>query len=133
ILPAAVLPAGADSEGGQRVSSGAFTDWFDLGKHAGTKLHVQLNRAGGVAELPNITANFVTSANSPTRKVVIELATAPRESAVVKRFEESFTGSLTSFLVSPLLDADKDRLETAAQMSARRLPWGRGGSGGQRA
>src|SRR5437660_7531953 len=85
ILPATVFPAGADSDGSKRVSSGAFTDWFDVAKYAGTKLHGQLNRAGGIAEFPNITASFVTGANSPTRKVVIELATAPRESAVVKR------------------------------------------------
>jgi hypothetical protein len=83
------LPAGADSDHSKRVGSGAFTDWFDLGKYAGTKLHGQLSRApDGVAEFPNITVNFVTSANSPTRKVVIELATAPDESAVVKRFED---------------------------------------------
>ena len=131
-LPATVWPAGADSEHSKRVGSGAFTDWFDLGKYAGTKLHGQLSRAGGIAEFPNITTNFVTSANSPTRKVVIELATAPDERAVVKRFEESFTGSLTSFLVSPLLVADKDRLETAAQMTARRLAWAREASGGRR-
>ncbi len=132
VLPATIFPVGADSDGAKRVSGGAFTDWFDVGKYAGTKLHGQLNRAGGIAEFPNITANFITSANSPTRKVVIELATAPRESAVVKRFEESFTGSLTSFLVSPLLDADKDHLETASQMSARRLGWAREASGGKR-
>ena len=131
-LAATILPAGADSDVSKRVRSGTFTDWFDLRKYGGTKLHSQLNRAGGIAELPNITAGFVTSANSPTRKVVIELATAPAESAVVKRFEESFTGSLTSFLVSPLLEADKDRLETAAQMSARRLAWARAASGGRR-
>jgi hypothetical protein len=131
-LPATVFPSGADSDGNKRVGSEAFTDWFDLGKYAGTKLHGQLSRAGGIAEFPNITANFVTSANSPTRKVVIELATAPRESGVVKRFEESFTGSLTSFLVSPLLVADKDRLETAAQMTTRRLAWAREASRGTR-
>ena len=82
--PGGGLPAGADSDRSKRVGSGAFSDWFDLGKYAGIKLHGQLNRAGGVAEFPNITANFVTSTDSPTRKVVIELATAPDESAVVK-------------------------------------------------
>jgi hypothetical protein len=131
-LPATILPAGADNDLSKRVRSGTFTDWFDLRKYGGEKLHSQLNRAGGIAEFPNITADFVPSANSPTRKVVIELATAPAESAVVKRFEESFTGSLTSFLVSPLLEADKDRLETAAQMTARRLAWAREASGGRR-
>ena len=131
-LAATILPAGADSDVSKRVRSGMFTEWFDLREYGGTKLHSQLNRAGGIAEFPNITADFVTSAASPTRKVVIELATAPAESAVVKRFEESFTGSLTSFLVSPLLEGDKDRLETAAQMSARRVAWAREASGGRR-
>ena len=70
-LPGAVWPAGADSDRAKRVGSGALTDWFDLGKYAGSRLHGQLHRAGGVAELPNITADFVTSTDSPTRKVVI--------------------------------------------------------------
>jgi hypothetical protein len=131
-LPDAVWPAGADSDRTKRVSSGTFTDWFDLGKYAGPKLHGRLHRAGGVAEFPNITANFVTSTDSVTRKVVIELATAPDPRAVVKRFDESFTGSLTSFLVSPRLAADKDSLETASQMTRRRLTWAREASGGTR-
>lgn len=131
-LPGAVWPAGADSDRAKRVGSGTFTDWFDLGKYAGPKLHGRLHRAGGVAEFPNITADFVTSTDSLTRKVVIELATAPDERAVVKRFDESFTGSLTSFLVSPRLAADKDSLETASQMTRRRLAWARQASGGTR-
>jgi hypothetical protein len=131
-LPGAVWPAGADSDRAKRVGSGTFTDWFDLGKYAGAKLHGRLHRAGGVAEFPNITADFVTGTDSPTRKVVIELATAPDERAVVKRFEESFTGSSTSFLVSPRLAADKDSLETASQMTSRRLTWAREASGGTR-
>lgn len=131
-LPATVWPAGADSDRAKRVGGGAFTDWFDLGKYAGSKLHGRLHRAGGVAEFPNITASFVTSTGSPARKVVIELATAPDARAVVKRFEESFTGSLTSFLVSPRLNADKDSLETASQMTGRRLGWAREASGGTR-
>jgi hypothetical protein len=131
-LPGAVWPAGADSDRAKRVGSGAFTEWFDLGKYAGAKLHGRLQRAGGVAEFPNITADFVTSTDSPTRKVVIELATAPDARAVVKRFDESFTGSLTSFLVSPRLAADKDSLETASQMTGRRLTWAREASGGTR-
>jgi hypothetical protein len=131
-LPGAVWPAGADSDRAKRVGSGTFTDWFDLGKYVGPKLHGQLHRAGGVAELPNITVNFVTSTDSLTRKVVIELATAPDERAVLKRFEESFTGSLTSFLVSPRLAADKDSLETASQMTRRRVAWAREASGGTR-
>ena len=64
---------------------------------------------------------------------MIELATAPAEKAVAKRFEESFTGSQTSFLVSPFLAADKDSLETASETSRRRLTWAREASGGRRA
>ncbi len=131
-LSGAVWLAGADSDRAKRVGGGTFTDWFDLGKYAGPKLHGQLHRAGGVAEFPNITANFVTGTDSPTRKVVIELATAPDKRAVVKRFDESFTGSLTSFLVSPRLAAEKDSLETASEMTRRRLTWAREASGGTR-
>jgi len=131
-LPAAVWPAGADRDTAKRIPSGTFTEWFDLGKYAGPRLHGRLHRAGGVAEFPNVTANFVTSPESPTRKVVIELATTPTEKAVIKRFEESFTGSLTSFLVSPSLVADKDSLESASEMSTRRLAWAREASGGMR-
>jgi hypothetical protein len=98
VLPGAVWPAGADKDRTKRVGSGTAPDWFDLGKYAGPKLHDRLRRAGGVAEFPNITANFVTSTDSPTRKIVIELAAAPDEGTIVKRFEESLTGSLT---VSP--------------------------------
>jgi len=131
-LPGAVWPAGADSDRTKRVGSGTFTDWFDLGKYGGSKLHGRLHRAGGVAEFPNITADFVTSTDNPIRKVVIELATAPDAREVVKRFEESFTGSLTSFLVSPRLAADKDNLETASEMTRRRLAWAREASWGTR-
>src|SRR5437899_12897475 len=37
-LPATVLPAGAESDPSKRVGSGAFTEWFYLGKYAGAKL-----------------------------------------------------------------------------------------------
>ena len=131
-LPATAWPAGADGDRARRVPSGAFTDWLDLGKYAGAKLHGRLHRAGGVAEFPNVTPNFITGAENPTRKVVIELAAAPTETAVVKRFEETFTGSLTSFLVSPSLAADKASLETASQMTNRRLAWARAASCGKR-
>lgn len=131
-LPATVWPAGADRDRARRIRSGAFTDWLDLGKYAGPKLHRRLHRAGGVAEFPNVTARFVTGAESPARKVLIELATAPAENAVVKRFQESFTGSLTSFLVSPSLVADRDGLESASEMTGRRLGWARAASGGHR-
>jgi len=63
-LPSTVFPDGADADRNKRVGREVFTEWFDLGKHGGIKLHGQLNRKGSVAELPNITADFVTSVNS---------------------------------------------------------------------
>jgi len=131
-LPNAVWPAGADKDAALRVPAGAASAWFDLGAHAGGKLHGRMSRAGGVAEFPNVTAQFVTADTNPAARVVIELATAPDEAAIVKRFEETFTGRLTSFLVSPDLRKDAELLETAAQMTARRLAWAREASGGRR-
>lgn len=61
---------------------------------------------------------------------MIELATAPDVRAVANRFDELFTGSLTSFLVSLFLAAEKDTLETASQMTNRHPAWARGVSGG---
>ncbi len=131
-LPEAIVPAGADKDNSQRLASGAFTDWFDLKSHAGKLLHGRLMRAGGVAELPNVTVQFVTNKPAARRKIVIELADKPDAASVVKRFEESFAGDLTSFLVSPDLRKDADSLETAGQMTARRLAWAKAATGGRR-
>jgi hypothetical protein len=131
-LPDAVWPAGADQDDTKRVPGGEFSPWFDLGTHAGKKLHGQLKRAGGIAEFPNVTAEFGGGGTNPAHRVVIQLATAPDDAAVVKRLEESFNGRRTSFLVSPNLRADADALETASQMTARRLAWARESSGGRR-
>jgi hypothetical protein len=131
-LPAAVIPAGADKDAAKRLDAGQFTEWFDLKTHAGKLLHGRLSRAGGVAELPNVTATFVTDEKSDGVSVVIELATAPDERQLVKRFEENFPGNVTSFLVSPRLRADVESLETAAEMTERRLQWAREASGGKR-
>lgn len=130
-LPRAVIPAGADRDQTQRLTSGTFTDWFDLRTHAGDRLHGRLSRVGGVAEFPNVTADFVADAESQKRTVVIELATAPNSHSVVKRWTESFTGTLTSFLVSPDLAKDADDLETAGEMTQRRLRWAREATGGK--
>jgi len=124
-LPGAVVPAGAEDQAAKRIASGEFTPWFDLGKHAGDRLHGRMSRSGGVAELPNVTADFITERQSDGRTVVIELATAADDKQVVRRFRETFQGSLTSFLVSPRLAEDADELETASEMTARRLRWAR--------
>jgi len=131
-LPEAIWPMGADSSEAKRLQGEEFSPWFDLGAHAGQRLHGRLHRAGGVAEFPNVTARFVCSGTNSARRVIIELATAPAEAAVVKRFRESFQGDLTSFLVSPTLRADANSLETASQMTARRLEWAQAASGGRR-
>ncbi len=131
-LQRTVFPPLADRKKENRVAAGDFTPWFDLKKHAGDRLHGRLNRSGGLAEFPNVTADFICDPPSEQREVVIELATSPAPKDAVKRFRESFRGSLTSFLVSPKLREDADSLETAAEMTERRLRWAREASGGQR-
>jgi len=131
-LPKAVWPDGAGKNAAARLPAGTFTPWFDLGRHAGDRLHGRLKRAGGVAELPNVTADFVTDPAADRRRVVIQIATAPDEKAVVKRFEEAYTGSVTSFLVSPDPKGDAAHLETASQMTERHLRWARQATGGKR-
>ena len=132
VLPSAVWPADADKDAAKRMAQGQFSPWFDLLAHAAGKLHGRQKRAGGIAEFPNITAQFPGAAEQGKHRIMVELATAADESAIVKRFEESFTGDHTSFLVSPALKADADSLETASQMTARRLGWAREASGGKR-
>src|SRR5207247_9829640 len=51
---------------------------------------------------------------------------------VVKRLHESFEGNLTSFLVSPNLVADAPQLESATEMTERRLRWAQEATGGKR-
>ncbi|MBN2507738.1 MAG: hypothetical protein JXQ71_13700 [Verrucomicrobia bacterium] len=131
-LPEAVWPDGARTDPSKRLASGQFSPWFDLGAHAGQRLHGRLSRAGGVAEFPNVTVQFSCDATQQQRRVIVQLATAPNPSAVVKRFEESFAGDTTSFLVSPNLRADAGSLETASEMTTRRLGWARAASGGRR-
>ncbi|HRS05707.1 MAG TPA: hypothetical protein P5065_01515 [Candidatus Ratteibacteria bacterium] len=131
-IPVAYVPENALQNSSSWVKSGQFTPWFDLKKHAGKSLHGQLNRSGGIAEFPNITADFITDIKADNRKVIIELATQPDEKSVVKRFEESYSGSLTSFLVSPDIKKDADFLETASQMTQRHLSWANEATKGER-
>src|SRR5947209_8010567 len=59
-LPSADIPAAAAKDPGAWLAAGAYTQWFDLGKHAGKDLHAKLNLAGGIAEFPNAIIQFVT-------------------------------------------------------------------------
>ena len=131
-LRAAVVPASADKDPARRLAAGAWTDWFDLKTHAGKSLHGRMNRSGGVAEFPNVTAEFATGETSAKCRAMIELATAPSPQNIVKRFDESFAGHRTSFLVSPDLAKDADSLESLSQMQERHLRWAREATGGTR-
>ena len=131
-LPSTATPAGADTAEHRRLEAGKFTQWFNLKEYAGPQLHRRKNLAGGIAEFPNITAAFIVDPPSPRREVEIELATAPDPSTTVKRWHEEFEGSLTSFLVSPDLAADASQLESAREMTERRLRWAREATGGTR-
>ena len=131
-LPKATWPAGADKNKSARTAAGEFTGWMDFAGYAGKRFHGRMNRAGGVAEFPNVTTDFLTDTPSDKRSVVIEIATKPSSDAVVRRLTESYTGSLTSFLISPDPKADAASYETASQMTARRMAWARKATGGKR-
>ncbi len=131
-LPTAVRPAGADKNTAARLAAGAYTPWLDVAAYAGKRFHGRMKRAGGTAEFPNLTVDFITSPPADRRRVAAEIATAPDPGAVVKRFAESYAGSKTSFLVSPTPERDAADLETAGEMTARRLRWAREATGGKR-
>lgn len=132
-IPSSVWPEKADRAPILRTVGGQFTPWLDLMKAAQGRLHRRLNRAGGIAEFPNVVADFKTDPPVTGLVVTIELAPTPDEKQVVKTFRESLPGTRTSFLVSPNLRRDAPDLETAAEMSARRLRWAREVTGGKRA
>ena len=131
-LPRTVWPERADKDRIQRTAAGKFTPWLNFSRYAGKCFHGRLHRAGGMAEFPNVTVDFVADPTAARRKVVVEIAVAPRADAVAKRFVESYVGSLTSFTISPDPKRDAAELETAGQMTARRLAWARQATGGKR-
>ncbi|NQU11430.1 hypothetical protein HQ590_11605 [bacterium] len=133
-VPSVILPAEANKDRTKRFVAGQFTPWHDYKAQAGKLLHGRHDRSGGVAEFPNAFAYFHFDKNEPNARkvVIIELATAPDEKAVVKRFEEPLQEDLTTFLVSPTLAKDKDSLESLSQMENRQLAWARAATGGKR-
>ena len=131
-LPGAVFPAEAKRDATQRFIPGEYSDWFDIKAWGGKNLHGRMNRSGGVAEFPNVTVDFVTDLPHDGRRVIIELATAPNADAVLRRFDETFEGSGTTFLVSPNLKEDADSLETFREMCERHLRWANEATGGER-
>lgn len=131
-FPKMVWPQGADKTATNRVHSGAGTPWLNFTEFAGQHMHGRMYRAGGVAEFPNVTVDFIANSTSDTRKVTIQIATAPDDGSIIKTLEESYNGSLTSFLISLDPVADAGDLETASQMTQRRLSWAREATGGKR-
>jgi len=131
-LPPTAWPEGADGDVTKRLAAGQPTPWFDVRQYAGDRLHGRINRSGGVAEFPNLALHFITEPDCEGRTVVVELATAADENAIVRRFEESFPGPETSVLVAPELARDKDEMETLWQMADRHLAWAREATGGTR-
>lgn len=131
-LPDKIIPANADKKADAPLKSGEFTDWVDLKAQFGKSLHGRHNRAGGIAEFPNVTARFLTEPKAEYSDVEIELATVADPAKTVKRWHESFRGDSTSFLVSPNLTADASQLESATEMTERRLRWAQEATGGVR-
>ena len=127
------LPKGRFPEDkGTTFSAGKWSGWLNLTQWSQGRLHGRMNRSGGVAEFPNVTLDIQCSEDYSGRAIEVELATQPDPIHVKKRFREKFTGTHTSFLVSPNLEADADDLETASEMSARRLSWAKKATGNLR-
>ena len=89
-LPDKTIPTNADKKPEARLNSGEFTEWVDLKAQFGKSLHGRHNRAGGIAEFPNITARFVIEPKADRSEVEIELATAADPAKIVKRWHENF-------------------------------------------
>jgi len=135
-LPGVTFPANASADPTRRFRAGDYTGWFDVKNYAGELLHERMNRSGGIAEFPMLSADFITKPAGMVQKVIIELATSPNEASIVKRFaatpEPVIGGSLLAFAVSPELAKDKDDLETLSQMVDRHLAWAKAASDGER-
>ncbi len=122
-LPRRVVPEEAARDPARRLPSGTPTPWINLVQWAGDRLHGRLARAGGRAEYPNVTVQIHVEPPASRLRLIIELATAPDPDLVVRRWEERIEGGLTSVLVSPYLERDAAELETATEMTNRRLRW----------
>src|SRR5437899_10832789 len=59
-LPERTIPENADKKKEARLAVGDFTEWYDLKSYLGKSFHARQNRAGGIAEFPNVTARFIT-------------------------------------------------------------------------
>jgi len=98
-------------ECGPHLTAADFSRWeakatHDLKAQGGKLLHDRMDRSGGIAELPNISARFHFDKDEPnTRKVVvIELATAADDG--VRPAFERYRRELADQSLPPFLSAD---------------------------
>src|SRR5947207_13008929 len=75
-LPDAKWPKDADKNLSKRVAPGEFSGWFDLGAHAGKRLHGRINREGGIAEYNKVNIEIDDCGNNTDHRVGIGLAMA---------------------------------------------------------
>lgn len=109
--------------------AGTWSDWIDL---SGWRWHDRAPASGGLAEWP---AMKIVVARAEGKEpiagcaVEVQLADAPKESAVVHSFIERGGADAIGFLVPHPLRAHQDELETDSQMVARQLRWAKEAAG----
>jgi len=137
-MRAGYCPSDAVTNAQARVKSGEFTPWINVrdlvpkGEERKFLSRREKNSRGdGFAEFPNVTADFIVESPGTARKVVIELATAPDEQHIVRRFEQTIPYSNILVNVSPDLEKDAVYLETGDEMTERRLRWAKEVTGGK--
>ena len=116
------------------AASGQWSPWFDASKWP---LHGRLDRAGGIAEWPTMTAAVSRldekGAATPLKGATIDaqLADGQGEGSVVHAFTEKTESNTIAFLLpTPLRDQARE-FETGSQMTARHLAWAKSASGGE--
>jgi len=128
------------------LAPNTWSSWVDLSDR---DWHGRLNREGGIAEWPSLGIQLrgndetgrvnpavdeitVENANYPGKvRIEVQLATAPRETAVVKTFTEEGHYGQIAFLLPTPLDKHLDEFETGTQMTARHRQWAEEVTSGQ--
>jgi Beta-galactosidase trimerisation domain len=117
------LPQNAATDKNQRFKTGIFTDWFDLLTKNKGSIHGKMARSGGVSEYPNLNIEILGIPAEQKKKITIELSDDPNFKKIIKKINEEFVGESTSILISPDLKKDFKELESANEMTLRRLSW----------
>jgi hypothetical protein len=125
------FPENAATDTTKRVKTGVFTEWFDLLAKNKGKIHGKMARSGGVSEYPNLNIVILGIPAESKKKITIELSDDPTFKKIIKKINEEFVGESTSILISPELKKDYKELESASEMTLRRLSWARKVSNGK--